>query len=82
MGGPSSWDATKLFDATLNLGLVVHPIELADLQIAKRILQQFPTLSTRDCVHLGMAARRGIETVVSFDTDFKLYPDIKLVTPE
>ena len=71
----------RLFDAVLSLGIVIHPIELLDLGIARRLLTSFPKLSKRDAVHLGMCQRREIATIVTFDTDFAQVPDIKAIKP-
>lgn len=71
----------ELFDAVVNLGLVIHPIEAADMKIAKNLLTRHPRLSTRDAVHLGVALRRGITRVASYDSDFDHFPEIVRVEP-
>lgn len=71
----------ELFDLVINLGLIIHPIELQDLKIAKKILREYPKLSTRDAVHIGMMIRRDINTVISYDGDFSVHPAITRVEP-
>ncbi len=71
----------ELFDAVVNLGLVIHPIEISDMRVAKNLLLKYPRLSTRDAVHLGVVLRRGISKIVSFDSDFDDFAEIERVEP-
>lgn len=71
----------EVFDLVLSLGLIIHPIELVDLKLARKLMREYPKLSTRDSVHLGMMLRRDIGTVVSYDRDFSTYPKISRAEP-
>lgn len=71
----------ELFDLILNLGLLVHPIELSDLKLARKIMREYTGISTRDAVHLGMMLRRDIKTVVTYDRDFSSYQGIVSIAP-
>ena len=37
---------------------------------ARRLLEDHPALSTRDCVHLGVMREHGSEEVLSYDGGF------------
>lgn len=54
------------------LGIVdhVHPIELEDVQRARRLLIRTGRLSARDAIHVAVMQRRGIDRILSFDTGF------------
>jgi hypothetical protein len=72
----------KVFDLVLNLGLTIYPVELSDLAIALKLLVSHPKLSTRDAVHLGVAIRRDVSMIVSYDQDFSHYTEIERREPE
>jgi len=48
----------------------VFPIELGDVERAKALLLGLSGLSARDAVHAAVMRRRGVATVMSFDTGF------------
>ena len=48
----------------------VYPIELGDVERAKALLLGLSGLSARDAVHAAVMRRRGVATVMSFDTGF------------
>ncbi len=58
------------FDAILGVVDVVHPIELADVQRARRLAASSTHLSARDAVHVAVMRRREIDRILSFDTGF------------
>ena len=58
------------FDAILGVVDVVHPIELADVQRARRPAASSTHLSARDAVHVAVMRRREIDRILSFDTGF------------
>ena len=62
---PDAWDAlASLLD-------VVFSIEPEDVGTAKDILlDEIPTLSARDALHVAVMRRHGVEQVLSFDRGF------------
>jgi uncharacterized protein len=58
------------FDAILGVVDLVHPIELDDVQRARRLLGQPGTISARDAIHIAVMQHRGINRILSFDTGF------------
>jgi predicted nucleic acid-binding protein len=63
-------DIDPAFDALLAIVDVVYPIERADVERARRLLDTTPTLSARDAVHLAVMQARDVGRILSFDTGF------------
>ena len=64
----------QTFDATLELiasaAVEVWPLEEADVALARRLHEQYPTLQARDLCHLASCRRRGVREVKTFDQTF------------
>ena len=67
---------TPAFDALLGVVDVVHPIELADVERARRLVLGTPQLSSRDGIHLAVMQRRDIGRILSFDAGFDGIADV------
>ena len=65
------------FAAVLGIVDVVYPIELADVERARRILHSSPTRSARDAIHVAVMQARDIDSVMSFDRGFDGIPGIQ-----
>ncbi|MBI4543629.1 MAG: type II toxin-antitoxin system VapC family toxin [Gemmatimonadetes bacterium] len=65
------------FDAILGVVDGVFPIELEDVERAKRILHGTPQLSARDSLHTAIMQRYDITEIMSFDTGFDGIPGIR-----
>ncbi len=48
----------------------VWPLEREDVELARQIHDQYPTLSVRDLCHLASCRRRGITQIKTFDQSF------------
>ena len=48
----------------------VWPLEREDVELARQIHHQYPTLSARDLCHLASCRRRGITRIKTFDRSF------------
>ena len=57
----------QLFDAVVQLGIPILAVTERSLREARALLEAFPSLSTRDAVHLGVMREHGIEQVLSYD---------------
>ena len=57
-------------DAILGVVDHVHPVELDDVQRARRLLARTSRLSARGAIHLAVMQRRGIDRILSFDAGF------------
>jgi len=68
------------FTAVLGIVDVVFPIELPDVQRARRLLGSDGELSARDALHVAVMQGRDIERVLSFDSGFDGIPGIRRVT--
>jgi predicted nucleic acid-binding protein len=60
----------QLFDAVAQLGIPILAVTDRSLREARTLLEQYPSLSTRDGVHLGVMQEHGIEEVLSYDRGF------------
>ena len=67
------------FAAVLGIVDVVYPIELADVERARRILHMSPTGSARDAIHIAVMHGRDIDGVMSFDRGFDGIPGIQRI---
>jgi predicted nucleic acid-binding protein len=64
------------FDALLGVVDAVLPVEKDDVLGARDILMGSPEISSRDALHLAIMRRHGIESILSFDRGFDLFPGI------
>jgi predicted nucleic acid-binding protein len=60
----------QVFDAVTHLGIPILAVTDRAMTEARRLLEDYPTLSTRDGVHLGVMREHGIEEVLSYDGGF------------
>lgn len=60
----------QLFDGVVQLGILILAVTDRSLREARTLLEQYPSLSTRDGVHLGVMREHGIEEVLSYDRGF------------
>ena len=68
------------FDALLAIVDVVYPIELADVERARRLLRTTRTMSARDALHVAVMQGRDIDRILTFDVGFDGIPGIARVT--
>jgi predicted nucleic acid-binding protein len=59
----------------------LHAVEPDDAREATEMFTNFPTLSARDAVFAAIAARYGLMTILSADTDFDGLPQLRRVDP-
>lgn len=67
----------QLFDAVTHLGIPILAVTDRAMSEARRLLEDYPALSTRDGVHLGVMREHGIEEVLSYDGGFSEVPWVK-----
>lgn len=58
------------FHALLKIVDHVYPIDLADVERARSLLQGLTTLSARDALHVAIMERHDISRLLSFDRGF------------
>lgn len=64
------------FDAVLGVVDVVYPIERADVERARRLLETTTRLSARDAIHIAVMQGRDVGRILSFDSVFDGIPGI------
>ena len=67
----------QLFDAVTHLGIPILAVTDRAMAEARRFLEDYPALSTRDGVHLGVMREHGIDEVLSYDGGFSEVPWVK-----
>ena len=65
------------FDAVLGIVDQVIAIDRAITERAKQIVLGYQQLSARDAVHLAVMEQHGIESILTFDSGFDVFPGIK-----
>jgi predicted nucleic acid-binding protein len=67
----------RLFDAVTHLGIPILAVTDRAMAHARKLLEDYPALSTRDGVHLGVMQEHGIEEVLTYDGGFSEVPWVK-----
>lgn len=71
----------KIFDSITCLGISILPIDLDSMHKARNLIEEFPRLGARDCVHLGFMQNQKISKMVSFDQDFSNISWLERIEP-
>jgi uncharacterized protein len=66
-------------DALLGVVDEVFPVERADVEGAKKVLDGSPSLSARDALHVAIMRRRDVRRIMSFDTGFDQVPGLSRI---
>ena len=64
------------FAALLGIVDVTYPIELSDVERARRLLRTTPALSARDAIHVAVMQADDVGRIMSFDRGFDGLPGI------
>jgi uncharacterized protein len=67
------------FEALLEVVREVLPIELVDVQRARRLLGGPANLSARDALHVAIMQRHDVDEIMSFDRAFDAVPGIRRI---
>ena len=71
----------QIFDAVSHLGIPILSVTDRAMAEARRLLEDYPILSTRDGVHLGVMREYGLEEVLTYDGGFSDVPWAKRLEP-
>jgi predicted nucleic acid-binding protein len=71
----------QIFDAVSHLGIPILSVTDRAMAEARQLLEDHPSLSTRDGVHVGVMKEYGIEEVLSYDGGFSDVPWVKRLEP-
>lgn len=69
-------DIDRAFDALRGFVDVVYPIELGDVERARRIVTGTTRLSARDAIHVAVMQSHDIGKIMSFDRGFDVVPGV------
>ena len=67
------------FDVLLGVVDDVFPIELEDIDGAKKVVDGSLGLSARDALHVAVMKRRNVKRIMSFDSNFDRVPGVTRV---
>lgn len=70
-----------VFDAVVGLRIPILPIGEDEVRRARRILETFPKLSTRDAVHVGVMEAQAIKEVLTYDRGFETVTWVRRIEP-
>ncbi len=59
----------------------VEPVYVEDMNLAARLVDEYPGVSARDLVHVAVMRRIGADRVVSADRDFDRIADVERLDP-
>lgn len=68
------------FGVLLDSGDEVLPIELVDVEAAREIVLAEPAASARDCLHVAVMRRHGVDMVMTFDKGVERHPGIRRIS--
>ena len=71
----------QLFDAVSHLGIPILSVTDRAMAEARRLLEDHPSLSTRDGVHVGVMKEYGLEEILTYDGGFSDVPWVKRLEP-
>ncbi len=74
-------EAYSLLDNILQLGITILPIEIEDIMLARKLLEDLNNLPTRDGIHAAVAIRKNISVIASFDKNFDQISGIRRFEP-
>jgi predicted nucleic acid-binding protein len=59
----------------------ILPVADADVQRARMLAEQYPALSPRDVIHLGVMLRYQIQEIMTADTGFGSVTEVRRIDP-
>ena len=70
-----------IFDQLIELFPDPAPVTGAEMQKARRLLEQYPALSPRDAIHAAVVQTQGLEGIVTTDRVFQQVRDLRVFDP-
>ncbi len=71
----------RIFDSVVTLGFPILEVGEGEVRRARRLLETFPDLSTRDAVHLGVMEAHGMVEILSYDRGFDAVDWVRRIEP-
>jgi uncharacterized protein len=75
-------DGKEVYYLTKSIVPLVVPVVIGIMDIAYRLLQQYPSIYARDAVHAATCIEEHIDTIISFDKDFDVIEALQRTEPE
>ena len=78
----SRWsEGRQVFDLARRIFAVVLPVTVAELDLARSLLDAYDGLMARDALHAAVVEMHGLDGICSFDRDFDRISSIVRTTP-
>lgn len=74
-------DGKRVFDLARKIVPTWYPVDLATLDRARNLLDEYTTLTARDALHAAVYFSVGAEALCSFDRDFDRVAGLRRVEP-
>ena len=59
----------------------IEPVYVEDMNLAARLVDEYPGVSARDLVHAAVMRRVGADRIISADSDFDRIADVERLDP-
>ena len=60
---------------------VLFPVDTDTIGIYIELIKKHPKIKSRDCIQAATAMINKIDTIITYDSDFKKFKEIKVMTP-
>lgn len=74
-------DAFENAEDTMSLVTEIFPISDKDIKRAIRLLKKYPSLESRDAIHVASMLNNGFREILSTDLHFDMVTEIKRIDP-
>jgi predicted nucleic acid-binding protein len=74
-------DGKRVYDLARQLFPTVLPITADILDRARLLMDQYPSIMTRDAVHAAVVLHEGLDSICSYDRDFDRLREIERTQP-
>lgn len=74
-------EGLQLCDHALHVIPDVRPVTKADVMVARRLLDEQPTIEPRDAIHAAVMLNHGLTHLYSYDHHFDLISGLKRLEP-
>lgn len=69
---------------SINLEILVPitlPVTMADIDLARKLIQRYPTLKARDLIHVAVMLQNDVSRILSTDAHFDQVSEVQRIDP-
>lgn len=75
-------DGLRICEASMRLGQEVLEVTRITIEIYLEKVRKYPKIGSRDIIYLATCLTNNLNTIVTYDKDFKKFKEIQSHTPE